>query len=259
MITVTNSKIAGFAPRWAAFRGFSILFDNPGEGLIRAGERLDLAGEVDGDAGLGFYQALRDGLDSLDVDLLTRTYLFCPLPPPSYHVTVWDGGNDGNVGEVFPEQRPKLEDLLAGLPDSLTRPSELTDMAAASALVARRGWDIRFRFDQLALWGNSVLVARLAPADADAARAVEELGHERGLLSARFRQTFGIGPSERYGPHVSLGYFANREAAQLATPCVDGWNRQLEARMAGATLLFQQASVYGFSDMATFFKAAQPS
>jgi hypothetical protein len=29
MITITNHKISGFDPRWATFRGFSLLFDNP--------------------------------------------------------------------------------------------------------------------------------------------------------------------------------------------------------------------------------------
>ncbi len=30
MFNVTNAKIAGFLPRWASFRGFTILFNNPG-------------------------------------------------------------------------------------------------------------------------------------------------------------------------------------------------------------------------------------
>lgn len=256
MITVANPKVAGFAPRWAAFRGFSILFDNPGNSLTRSGNRLDLTCDVDADSELGFYKALRDSLDSLNVDLLTRTYLFCPLPPPSYHVTVWDGGNDGNVREVFNEQRHKLEAFLSGLPDTLMRPNELTEMTAASPLVTKRDWNIRFRFDQLVKWGNSVVVARLAPADSSSAQVFDELVSERAHLSARFRRAFGISPSDRYSPHVSLGYFANREAAQLATPCMDGWNRDFEARMQGTALLFRQASVYGFTDMATFFKAA---
>jgi hypothetical protein len=33
VITVTNAKVGGFVPQWAAFRGFSILFDNPGDSL----------------------------------------------------------------------------------------------------------------------------------------------------------------------------------------------------------------------------------
>ena len=30
MIAITNKKVAGFIPQWASYRGFSLLFDNPG-------------------------------------------------------------------------------------------------------------------------------------------------------------------------------------------------------------------------------------
>ena len=123
MFSITNEKVAGFTPRWATFRGFSILFDPPGAGLLPSGNRLDLACDVAADPALGFYKRLRDSLTRLDPDRLTATYLFCPLPPPSYHVTVWDGGNDGNVGEVDGDARREMEDWLAGLPE-LAGPAE---------------------------------------------------------------------------------------------------------------------------------------
>ncbi|MBV9848543.1 MAG: hypothetical protein JO250_02530, partial [Armatimonadetes bacterium] len=217
MFTITNPKVAGFLPRWARFRGFSILFDSPGDCLTPSGERLDLACDVDADAELGFYRSLRDSLSRLNPNLLTATYLFCPLPPPSYHVTAWDGGNDGNVARVVPEHRPKLEHLLAGLPDALVQPHELTELASASPLVRRRDWNIRFRFERPAIWGNEVLVAHLTPIDSSRA-AFQEFTEERRRLTVAFRQAFGIGPSDNYTPHVSLGYFANREGAQLAIP-----------------------------------------
>lgn len=251
MITITNPKVAGFVPRWARFRGFSLLFDG---NLIPAGPRLDLANDVDADSSLDFYRGLRDGLAALDPDLLTATYLFCPLPPPSYHVTVWDGGNDGNIAQVHGDRRPELEQLLAGLPDSLLRPNALIDRAAASPLVTHPDWDVTLRFDRLNLWGNAVLVARLAPTE-ESASALEALAEERRRLSQGFRAEFGIAPSDRYSPHVSLGYFASREAAQLATPCLEGWDRVMAERMQGRTLSLKRVGVYGFTDMATFFKA----
>ena len=55
---------------------------------------------------------------------------------------------------------------------------------------------------------------------------------------------------------VSLGYFAGREGAQLARPCLREWDVLFAERMQGLTLTFQQASLYGFTDMATFFKVA---
>src|SRR5438876_12331769 len=98
MITITNPKVAGFVPRWAPFRGFSLHYDNPGHSLTRSGDRLDLNCDVEADPELVFYRRLRESLEDLAPDLLMNTYLFCPLPPASYHVTGRDGGNDGTVG-----------------------------------------------------------------------------------------------------------------------------------------------------------------
>ncbi len=256
MFSITNEKVAGFLPRWAGFRGFSILFDNPGKCLMPSGGHLNLACDVDGDLALTFYQALRNALNCLNPDLLTTAYLFCPLPPASYHVTVWDGGNDGNAAQVVGTERQTMERFLVGLPDTLTPAQEVTALARISPLVTRQDWNIPFEFDRLALWGNVVVVARLSPTEAsqDAFQAFVE---ERRQLSAAFRQVYGIGPSENYVPHVSLGYFANREGAQMASPCLDNWNRVFAERMQGLTLTFQSAAVYGFTDMATFFKTAE--
>lgn len=257
MFSITNEKVAGFVPRWARFRGFSILFDPPGDCLSPAGPCLHLACDVETDAALGFYEALRDSLARLNPDVLTAAYLFCPLPPPSYHVTVWDGGNDGNAAFVVSDRRPALERLLLALPDALAQPQEMTAPAVASPLVRRHDWGIEFRFDRLVIWGGVVMVARLSPAEASQ-EAFGQLVEERRRLNDSFRATFGIGASLNYTPHVSLGYFANREGAQLATPCLHDWNVLFAERMQGLTLSFQRASLYGFTDMATFFKAAGP-
>jgi len=252
VFSITNEKVAGFIPRWADFRGFSVLFDAPGAGLTPAGPCLTLSCDVGADHALGFYRALRDSLACLDPDLLASAYLFCPLPPPSYHVTVWDGANDGNKSFVAPDWLPALDRLLAGLPDALTLPHEMTAPALASPLV-RRGWDIEFRFSHLSIRG--ALVARLVPTEASQEVYAEFVG-ERHRLNASFDEAFGIVAYEDYTPHVSLGYFANREGAQMARPNLPDWNALFAERMRGLTLTFRRASLYGFTDMATFFKAA---
>ena len=256
MISITNTKVVGFTPRWAAFRGFSLLWDNPGQGVAHSGQRLDLACEIHADAELHFYKALNDSLTALDVTLLSNTYLFCPLPPPSYHVTLWDGGNDGNIAGVFPAQRSHLQDFLTGLPDSLLTPNPITDIPVASSLVTRQNWNVRYCFNSLFKWSNSVLVAGLTPLDEISANISAQISLERRWLNAQYQQAYGIAASDNYGPHVSLGYFANKEHAQLSTPCLPDWNRIFAERMQGQTLTFQRASLYGFTDMATFFKAA---
>jgi len=254
VFSITNEKVAGFTPRWAGFRGFSILFDNPGDCLTLAGPCLHLTCDVEADPALGFYRALRDSLACLNPDLLTAAYLFCPLPPPSYHVTVWDGANDGNVALVASDQRLALERPLLALPDALAQSQEMTAPALASPLVLH-DWDIAFRFDRLAVRG--ALVARLSPTEASL-EAFGQFVEERRRLNASFYEAFGIRASENYTPHVSLGYFANREGAQLATPCLREWDALFAERMQSLTLSFRRASLYGFTDMATFFKAAEP-
>ena len=255
MFSITNDKVAGFTPRWQTFRGFSILFDNPGDCLTASGLCLHLVGDVDTDGALGFYKALRDSLACLDPDLLTATYLFCPLPPPSYHVTVWDGANDGNASFVVSDKRPALERLLAGLPDTLALPQEITAPAFHSPLVRRRDWDIEFRFDRLAIRG--ALVARLSPTQASE-EAFAAFVDERHRLNDFIHETFGIAAYDDYTPHVSLGYFGSREGAQSARPCLRDWNALFAERMEGRTITFSQASLYGFTDMATFFRTAAP-
>ena len=255
MFSITNEKVAGFIPQWAEFRGFSILFDSPSNCFTQHAECFHLTCNMENDPPLGFFRNLRDSLAGLKPALLTNTYLFCPLPPPSYHVTAWDGGNQGNLEQVTRGQHPKLRDYLAQLPGSLHQTSEMTEMVLASPLISRRDWHIEFQFAEVAIWSGVVLVARLAPTEA-ACGAFDEFIAERRRLNAAYRQAFGIGASENFTPHVSLGYFANREGAQLATPCLPEWNTLFAERMRDSTLSFDHASLYGFTDMATFFTAA---
>ena len=123
--------------------------------------------------------------------------------------------------------------------------------------MTRRGdWDIEFRFDHLAV--RSALVARLVPTEASE-NAFREFVEERRRLNSAYREAFGIATYDNYTPHVSLGYFANQEGVQAASPCLRDWNTTFTEQMQGQTVTFRQASLYGFTDMGTFFKAAAES
>ena len=251
MLSVTNAKLAGFLPRWASFRGFTILFDNLGESCIGAGPLRTLST----DPALDFYASLSAHLTCLDLDVLTNTYLFCSLPPPSYHVTVCDGVNDGNLGQLPHSERDEMSAFLDGLPASLASPPALLAVVARSSLVVEP-WPIRFRYDRLVLWSHSALVATLVPADAEPAAALQRLEAARRELAAHFQEQYNFGVGTRYVPHVTLGYFANREGAQLALPSLAAWDSAFSAGMAGKVLEFSRASLYGFTDMATFMTLA---
>jgi hypothetical protein len=250
MIIVTNRRVAGFSPRWRSFRGFTLLFDNPGNSLTDwQGFQL-----VACDPALEFYRALHGGLQEIGIDMLIETYLFCPLAPVSYHVTAWDCVNDGNLARLHAQYQPQLAELLAELPASLAKPNACIQVPLASELITQQAWGIRFRFDRLVKWGNIALVALLRPADEEAARCLQSFTAARNHLNTSFCEVFGVSASESYRPHVTVGYFANTQLAQLSTPCVDGWSAILAAHLGDLTLTFDRVSLYGFTDIETFFR-----
>jgi hypothetical protein len=253
MISITNEKVAGFDPRWAAFRGFSLLFDNPGMSLTTSGALAYIDCDVDGDKDLLLYKAFRNSLSNIGIDILTNTYLFCPLPPASYHVTVWDGLNDGSVDHVVAAHRSECERFLQGLPLSLCE-SDLFPEIAASKVVSTLDWNIQFRFGRLEKWSNVSIVARLAPGNDASAEAIGNLTAARATLTADFERRFKIRPQETYVPHVTLGYFANRDLAEQATPFMESWNATFQQGTTDLMMEVHRVSLYGFTDMATFFK-----
>jgi hypothetical protein len=253
MISITNEKVAGFDPRWASFKGFSLLFDNLGMSLTTAGPVAYIDCDVDGDADLLLYKALRNSLANIGLDILTNTYLFCPLPPASYHVTVWDGVNDGNVAHVVAAHRSECEGFLQGLPYSLCE-SDLFPEIAASAAVSTPDWNIQFKFGWLEKWSNVSIVARLVPAIDTSAKAIRGLTDARAALTADFERRFGIRLQKTYVPHVTLGYFANQDLAEQATPFMESWNATFQHETSNLMMEVHRVSLYGFTDMATFFK-----
>jgi hypothetical protein len=254
MITVTNPRVAGFSPRWRSFRGFTLLFNNPGNSLADWQGFQRVACNLPHDPALDFYRALRDGLEEIGIDMLTESYLFCALAPASYHVTAWDCINDDHATQVHAPYRPELGQALEGLPATLRQPNAFTALPLESELLTKRDWHIRFRFDGLFKWANIGIVARLGPADSEAAAYLQQFTAARDRLNTRFRTTFGVGASNVYVPHVTLGYFANKQLAQLSTPCIDGWSATVAARVGDLTLAFEHISLYGFTDLETFFR-----
>lgn len=108
MFIITNPKVAGFVPEWAEFKGFSILFDNPGDRLLPLHENDSLkmlSNDVASEAS-HFYKRLNEMLAQFPE--ISRTYLLCPLPFHSYHVTLWDGVNDANCAVKRDRRKQRL-------------------------------------------------------------------------------------------------------------------------------------------------------
>jgi hypothetical protein len=254
MIVITNRKIAELEPRWAPFSGFSLLFDNPGESLSPLSANLLKLDCSETAPELQLYSRLAGTLDRIGRDLLVNTYLLCPLPFYSYHVTVWDGLNDANAAQVLPQHQAELSDFLQGLPGSLLTDERFTAQASDSLLVRRRDWAIKFKFDVLYKWDNRALVALLAPADEDSESKLRTIVVGREGLTTGLQEQFGVRTTGGFAPHVTLGYYANREHAEHSTPQIDRWSELIQEEAGDLTITFRTIGLYGFTDMVTFFR-----
>ena len=230
MVSITNPKLAGLEPRWATFRGVSLVFENP-----------------PADA---FLRALRAGVSALNRDALVTEHFLRLLPPASYHVTAWDGVNDGNLPQVAPEFLTGWERFLQSLP-SQNHPAELFGEVLDSELL-RTDWNLRLRCGKIANWSDVSLVAQLAPADAAAAESLRRLQAARTALSAAFGRKFGVQPHPDYVPHITLGYFANAGLAASAAAAVERWNEALLAQTRDHVLALRRVQVSTFTDMTSF-------
>ena len=230
-VEITNSKLAGHEPRWALFRGFSLLFENPSDS--------------------GFFRALRETVRRLASDSLVTQNSLRLLPPESYHVTAWDGVNDGNLPQVFPHCRADWEAFLRGIPHA-HYPVELFREILNSDLAANPDWNLRLRGERIENWNNVSLVARLVPADDPSSESLARLIAARDALSNVHAAKFGVAPHPGYAPHVTLGYFANERLASSSAASVERWNAALLSGIAGQTLVFRRILPSVFTDMASF-------
>lgn len=254
MFIVTNPKIKGFIPEWSQFKGFSILFDNPSDILIPLDKDKNLKVLTCDKKSkeLSLYQQLHDTLSLFPE--LSNTYLFCPLPFHSYHVTIWDGINDANIHDISYEHRFASEDLVKHLPHSLLQKNEFLSIDS-EPLHIKMDNPIEFTFDKLVKWDNTALVARLKPANTHSEKVLHEIEQARKHLIKIYKDHIGIETCNvSYAPHVTLGYFANKELAELSNSRIEHWNKQFLIQTSEHTITFKSNSLYAFTDMATFVK-----
>ena len=231
MVPITNPKLIGLEPRWAPFRGVSLVFDPP-----------------DDDALL---RALRAGVAALSRDSLITEHYLRPLPPESYHVTVWDGVNDGKLPEVVPEFRAEWERFLQAIPTE-SFPDNLFREVQDSELMARLDWKLRLRLARIENWSDVSLVAHLEPSDDASAESLRRIRIARDALTEAFGNKFGVRPHPDYTPHVTLGYFANAGLAASSASAVARWNDALLRRTADLVLGLRRVHLSAFSDMTSF-------
>ena len=241
MISITNSKIDGFLPVFQSFKGFSCLFDHIVEDEI-------------------LYSLIHSALQEIEPKSLMNTYLFCPLPLSSYHITVWDGINEGNLDSINSKYQPYFRDFLKGInsPQELVNPFK--EFLESSALINEKTWNIRLKFKELVLWVNApVLVVALEAVDKESKNNLIKLEKERAKLNQVFEEVLGIKMFRDYVPHNTIGYFANKEGAIKALDQLGKWNEIFNRTLKDVTIQCNSASLYGFDDMTNFFNAQNPN
>jgi len=210
MSLITNSKI-GFTQ----YAGFSILFNNPGQDNLVPmwkDSRLQRINCSENDTlNLKIYIGFKSALEKTGLKNWFTRYLFFELPFYSYHVTVWDGLNVGNIKKIDEDYQDELNEFLQNLPSTMEQDNKFTQIAESSNLVTKKQ-EVTFRFKKLTIWGNSVLDARLEPADNASVQVIENIKSDRIELYNKYEKEFGLNRDvwrSGYDPHVSLGYFGN--------------------------------------------------
>lgn len=251
MITITNSKIAGFTPVWASFKGFSLLFDNPSP-CFRSQDDLEFIDCSQAPDGiLPLYKGLWDALEIIGGNLLTTSFLFCPLPFASGHVTFLDGVNVDNISNVQVSYQQELQVCITHIESAIGNMPECT--AFLEAIISKQRFqEISFQFAGLEIWGHQLLVARLTPTQ-DSREAFHSLKASRDELARELQTKLSVS-SFPFTPHVSLGYFANKGAELQARAQLAEWVTQFEHTVKDDQITFHSVSLYGFTDMTRFFK-----
>jgi hypothetical protein len=250
-VRITNPKVATLGPTWRRYRGVSVLFDNPGTRLGAGVTPLEDI-PVDDPDQQRLYDNLADVVANADPEDMRQRYGFCPLPRYTYHVTVCDGPNERDIDRSTAPGRATVAAVVDELPDSLERVSTaLGFLCRARVLHTIASDPVTLVATSVAIWGH-VLAARLEPAGESARTALEHIARARAELSDDLQARLGL-LTQSWRPHVSLGYFPNRSAAEAATASLARWHRTLSAQPQ-PTITFSSAAVYGFTDMISFFR-----
>ncbi len=244
-------------PRWQEFPGFSFIFENPlstlerhdNYELLRIGE--DQLKEID------LYRRVDEALNSIDPVMLTQRFLFFSLPSSTYHVTVWDGVNKGNMDRLEPDSKRQFEEYFAnGIEGAAGHWPPFNEYADYSHVFD--GLDrIRLRYRGLRARGSTVLVVELEadPDDQTSINVLKEIQYRRKRLDEMFA---AYGKPENYTlrPHVAIGYFADSNLGSSALfQYMDTWMAEFDRILKGASVEFSDIGLYAFMDMVTYFRS----
>lgn len=249
---ITCPKIAGLEPSWTDYRGFSILFDNPGSEPDE--DRIQELGSIPvrRPEAQRVFDRLAAAVDDLDPTGLRDHLGFCPLPRATYHVTICDGITEHDLANCSHAPRPATRAFLRDLPNGLHHPPPAVRHYLDHDLTAvTRDNPVTFRVTGLSIWGH-VLVARLGPVGTADEQNIEEITRARDALATSVQARLGV-DTQPWQPHVSLGYFANQRNSERAGRHLRSWEQTVLGEL-GDHITFRQTALYGFTNMVTYFR-----
>jgi hypothetical protein len=242
-------------PIWLPFPGFSYIFDNPGSSLEPEGhiQRLNIA-DLDVPE-LALYKAIFTAVKQIDPDDVAKKYNFFTLPPQTYHVTVWDGLNLGNLDDVKPVVRSQFNAYFENAITSAMKTwPPLAEIIEFENYFSDMG-TVELEFSKLISRGRTVLVADLSPADEVSMQRLTEIQQLREKLDEEFEHRCEKHRNTQLRPHVAIGYFSDEALASKAVfQNMDRWMQVFRKAALGKTIKFSSVGLYAFTDMLTYFK-----
>lgn len=250
---ITSSKLSAVSPpTWKRYPGVSLLYDAPGSAAVSGLAPLETLGPA-GPEGV-LYDRLRDVAEALVGQARAAGAELCLVPPSTYHVTLCDGVNEGSRAHVPEGRREEVARTLDELPDSLLWANGVMRLLRDPEIRWSVWTDpVTFRVQGLSVWGHA-LTARLVPAGTPSQAAMSRHAKARTELVERLRVQVGA-ETQAWRPHVTLAYFANEDhAAHARTALLPRWQELARERTAQASVTFRSASVYGFTDMVSYWR-----
>lgn len=259
----TSPKLTGPEPAWAPFKGWSVVFDTDPDGdqhddgggrsgaVADGVELLHLPAELI--AGHNLYSRL----SAWSADLpghLGQPAGYLPLPPSTYHVTVCDGLSDAQLQETSGNARQRIATMLNSLPGAVVDPASLVPHAADALahLVERAAPPIDLSFEGIETRGHALVVV-LEPCHASLPACAKIVEARSTLLSA-LGTDFGLDLITPWRPHVTLGYWTNRDIAELHQHLVESGSQAILDAAPDSPIRVGRASVHAFDDMATYWR-----
>jgi hypothetical protein len=240
---------------WADFRGFSLLFDNPGNGFEPIGDKLErIHCNVEHTPELAFYRKIKQFIEQVYPVGMQKKWHFCQLPPSTYHVTAWDGLNDFNRHDLHPPFRTAVDLYFKQFEASFAKTHSIIEPILQLQPSFQNVLPMTFKFSSLLQLNNQTLVVTLCPANEHTHTSLVRLMAYRKQLNEQY-QKMGATMHDVFVPHISLGYFANSALAQrFAATELSQLNLKMKQHLAAATITFSSISLYGFTNMVNFFR-----